>query len=128
MSTEPLHEPTRVRVTKSVLIALAIIGSAIAAFLLAIYLYEALNGGVPLVNVFLSIVLCSVGFLLSGLSFHSRGSWREVAILSLAFFAAALADFRFGPIGFLWVFTALYLVHRILGLREKLRQREADEA
>ena len=127
MPTDPLHESTRVRVTKSVLIALGIIGSAIAAFLLAIYLYGALNGSVPLANIFLSIVLCSVGFFLSGLSFHGRGSWREVAILSLSFLAAALAAFRFGPMGFLLVFAALYLAHRFLGWREKLRQRKADE-
>lgn len=127
MPIDPLLESTRVRVEKSVLIALAMIGSAIAAFISAVHLFEVLDGSVPVANLFLSISLCTVGFVLSGMALHGRGSWREVVSLALPVFAAALAAFRFGPTGVVLVFAVGVFVYYVLRWRREKRQPKPDE-
>ena len=119
MSTDPLLEPKRVQAARSLVVALAMIGVAIAAFFLATYIAEAAEGRISVANLFMSILLFTAGLVLSGMVLYGRGSWSEVASLFLPALVASFAALRFGFAGVFLVVIAASLVHRVLLWRRR---------
>jgi chromate transport protein ChrA len=119
MSIDPLLEPKRVQVARSLVVALAMIGVAIAAFFLATYISGAVEGRIPAANLFMGILLCTAGLVLSGMVLHGRGSWSEVASLFLPALVASFAALRFGFAGAFLVVVAGFLVYQLLRWRRR---------
>ena len=121
MSTDPLLESKRVQAARSLVVALAMIGVAIAAFFLATYASGALEERFPVANLFMCILLCTAGLVLSGLVLHGRGSWSEVASLFLPALVAGLASLRFGFGGVFLVVIVGSVAYQLLQWRTKKR-------
>lgn len=119
MSIDPLQEPKRVQAASSLVVALAMIGVAIAAFFLSTYISGAAEGRIPVANLFMGILLFTAGLVLSGLALRGRGSWSEVAALLLPALVAGLAALRFGFAGVFSVVVAGSLVYQFLRWRRR---------
>jgi hypothetical protein len=113
MSIDPLLEPQRAQAARSLVVALAMIGVAIAAFFLAAYLSGLAEGRIPVANLFMCILLCTAGLVLSGMVLHGRGSWREVASILLPALAASIAGFFFAFAGVFLVVVAGSFVYQL---------------
>jgi hypothetical protein len=100
-------------------VALAIIGVAIAAFFLSTYVYGLAEGRIPVANLFMGILLCIAGLVLSGMVLHGRGSWSEVASLLVPALISGLAALRFGFAGAFTVVLAGSLVDQLLRWRRR---------
>ena len=122
MSIDPLEEPKRVQAARSLVAALAMIGVAIAAFFLSTYISDAAEGRMPVANLFMCILLCTAGLVLSGMVLRGRGSWGEVASLLLPALVAGLAALRFGFAGVFSVVAAGFLVYQLLRWRRRSAQ------
>jgi hypothetical protein len=119
MSIDPLQEPKPVQAARSIAAALSMIGVAIAAFFLSTYIAGATEWRIPVANLFMAILLCTAGLVLSAIVLRGRGSWREAASLILPAVVAGAAAFRFGFAGVVSVVVAASLVGWLLQWRRR---------
>ena len=119
MSTDPFPEPKPAQFGRSLVAALAMIGVAIAAFFLATYISGVAGGRIPMANLFMCILLCAAGLVLSGIVLYGRGSWGEVASLLLPALVAGFVALRFGFGGVLLVVIGGSVVLTLLRWRRR---------
>jgi len=110
MTTDPFHEPTYLRITKFLVITLVVIGIAISAFSLSVYLTDMLGLSIPAANLSLAILVMAVALSLSALALRGRSTWKEVAGFMLPALVTAFVAFKFVMPGVYLAFFLAYIL------------------
>jgi hypothetical protein len=111
MTTPPLQESNSATMTRFVAVVLLTICVAVAVFVLAAYSTYVFALPVSVTNLALSIALCLAGILLSVMTLHGRGTWKEIAGFAVPAAVAVTVSLAFGMPGVYLAFFLAYAAH-----------------
>jgi hypothetical protein len=111
MPADLFLEPRRVRIVKFAVIALSMIGACMALFVLAVYASNALQGRMPVANLFASFVVVVPGLVLTTIEWRGRGPASSIVSLVTCTAVGACAALVFGPVGLGYTLIAAWLLH-----------------